>query len=113
MTPMEEDLKILLTSGFGGSVVRVLLRPEKQWHRWVVQVVIGVTTAVFLGQLVGHLIKAAVGAEGGPAAFAAAGFLIGTAAERTIEYLQNRFLDKKDGKGEPVSPKPSYKEEEQ
>lgn len=110
---MEEDIRILLTSGFGGSVVRVLLRPEKKWHRWVIQVAIGVTTAVFLGQLLGHLIKAAIGAEGGPAAYAAAGFLIGTAAERAIEYLQNRFLDTKEDKETNVSePETTYGKEE-
>lgn len=90
---LTHNIQILLTSGFCGSIVRVLIRPEKQWQRWLVQVLVGTTAAVFLGSIFGHIISNMIGHEGSTAAYLASGFLIGTAAERAIEKLQAKFLD--------------------
>ena len=87
------EVRVLLTSGVFGSIVRVILKPDREWQRWIVQVFVGVAAAVFLGQVVGHLIIAVIGPEGAIAAYSASGFLIGTAAEKAIEKLQKKFLE--------------------
>jgi hypothetical protein len=87
------EIKTLLASGVFGSVVRILLNPDKEWQKWIVQAFVGVSAAVFLGQVVGHLIIQVVGDTGATGAYSAAGFLIGTAAEKAIEKLQHKFLD--------------------
>ena len=89
-----EEVKTLITSGAFGSLVRIVLSPDKKWQRWIVQVFVGVSSAVFLGQVAGHIIVKTLGTDGMAAAYSAAGFLIGTAAEKCIEKLQNKFLDK-------------------
>lgn len=89
---LSSEIRTLLTAGVFGSIVRVLIRPERQWQRWLVQVLIGTFSAVFLGSLVGHLVARMVGVESLNAAYLASGFLIGTAAEKVIEKLQNKFL---------------------
>lgn len=86
------EIRALLAGGIFGSVVRVILNPDRAWQRWLVQVFVGVTAAVFLGQVVGHLIIAMIGKDGATAAYSAAGFLIGTTAEKSIEKLQKKFL---------------------
>lgn len=90
MLSFADDVKTLLIAGFFGSLVRVLLRPERRWQLWLVQMVVGVSSAVFLGQVFGGLIGQWTGSPG--ASLSAAGFLIGTAAEQVIACLQKRFL---------------------
>lgn len=87
-------IKILLAAGLCGSLVRVLLDPKHPWTWWVVQVVVGTLAAVFLG---GALARAAEHLLGHDEAewrvYAAAGFLVGTAAEKAIAAVQRRLLD--------------------
>lgn len=90
MQNFSEEMKTLMTAGFFGSLVRVLLQPEKKWQRWLVQMIVGVASAVFLGQVFGVMIAKLTGAPG--ASIAAAGFIIGTAAEQVIAWLQKRLL---------------------
>lgn len=90
MDNVPDEVKTLLVAGFFGSLVRILLKQERRWQRWIVQMIVGVLSAVFLGQIVGGLIAQWTGAPG--ASLSAAGFIIGTAAEQVIASLQKRFL---------------------
>jgi len=90
MIDMDETTKTLLIGGFFGSLSRLLLWPEKSWKAWVVQFVVGISAAVFLGGLVGHWMG------GGPLAFSAAAYTIGTCAEKVIEKAQRKFFGKKE-----------------
>ncbi len=91
------DLATLASAGFFGTLTRLVLKPEKSWQRWLAQFVAGISSAVFLGGLVGQFLDA--GAWG----FAASGFVIGTASEQAIALAQRRFSgpdkeEKKTGK---------------
>jgi hypothetical protein len=90
---MSLEIKTLIAGGIFGSIVRITLNPDKEWKKWIVQAFVGVSAAVFLGQVVGHLIINVVGDAGAAGAYSAAGFIIGTGAEKVIEKLQKKFLD--------------------
>lgn len=90
-----DEMKILFTSGLFGSLVKLLLHPEKRWQRWVVQFAVGVIAAVFLGGILGDLIMKITGSDSIMHGYAAAGFTIGNAAERAIAVLQDRVLGKR------------------
>ncbi len=79
------ELKELLAGGFFGSLTRLLLKPENGWKQWLSQFVVGISAAVFLGGMVGHWIGA------GPAGYASAAYVIGTAAEKTLELFQKKL----------------------
>lgn len=89
---LTQEVKLLLTAGFSGSVVRSLLNPEKGWQRWIVQVLIGAFAAVFLGGLASHVILKIMGEDARTSVYLAVGFVIGTAAEKAIEKFQNKML---------------------
>lgn len=93
MSFFTEEIRALLTGGTFGTVVRILLNPDKEWKKWIVQAFVGVSAAVFLGGVITHLIIMAIGPAGADAAGYAAGYLIGTGAEKAIEKLQKRFLE--------------------
>lgn len=86
------EIKTLLTGGVFGTIVRVILAPDKRWRQWVVQMFVGLSAAVFLGHVLGHIIIKAIGPEAATAAYYAAGYIIGTGAEKVIEKIQAKFL---------------------
>jgi len=90
---LTNEIKTLLAGGFFGTAVRVMLKPDKCWRQWVIQMFVGLTAAIFIGQILGHLIISAVGREAASAAYYAAGYIIGTAAEKVIEKIQAKFLN--------------------
>ena len=89
---LTNEMKTLLAGGFFGTAVRVMLKPDKGWRKWLVQMFVGLSAAIFLGQILGHIITSAVGQEAASAAYYAAGYIIGTAAEKVIEKIQEKFL---------------------
>lgn len=86
------EIKTLLTGGIFGTIVRVILAPEKRWRQWLIQMFVGLSAAVFLGQILGHMMILTIGAEAATACYYAAGYIIGTGAEKVIEKIQNKFL---------------------
>lgn len=86
------EIRTLLAGGFFGTAVRVLLKPDKRWKQWLIQMFIGLSASIFLGQILGHLIIAAIGEGAATAAYYASGYIIGTAAEKVIEKIQIKFL---------------------
>jgi len=86
------EIKTLMAGGFFGTAVRVILKPDKRWKQWLIQMFIGLSASIFLGQILGHIIIAAVGESAATAAYYASGYIIGTAAEKVIEKIQAKFL---------------------
>lgn len=80
-----EHLKALLTAGFFGSLVRLILKPEKSWQAWLAQIFVGAACAVFLGGAVSHVLNL------GTAGMLASGFAIGTSAEHALAWIQTRM----------------------
>ncbi|MDC0088180.1 hypothetical protein OAI07_01415 [Akkermansiaceae bacterium] len=78
--------KALVSGGLFGSITRLLLKPEKNWQAWLVQLVVGLSAAVFIGGFFGHILNADVFGYG------ASSYVVGTAAERAIKKLQEKFL---------------------
>ena len=91
----EKSTLVLLVSGFFGTLVRLVLAPEKSWKKWLSRFVVGISSAVFLGGLIGHLITKWLDlsgdVEGQSWAIAASGFIVGTAAEQVLANIQKRI----------------------
>ena len=87
------DIKTLITAGIFGSIFRIMTNPDRQWKRCLAQALMGVSAAVFIGPIFAHVIVIAVGKEGYIPALLAAGFFIGSAAEKVTEKLQSKFFD--------------------
>ena len=88
-----EDLRetaTLVIAGFFGSLVRLMLAPPERWQRWVARFIVGVSSAVFLGPPVGHMIAKWSGLDAS-GTLPAAGFLTGVTAEQLIVYIQSKL----------------------
>jgi uncharacterized membrane protein YeaQ/YmgE (transglycosylase-associated protein family) len=99
MEYLTQEIKALLASGVCGTLVRTIFRPEKNWKAWLLQMFIGLTAAVFLGQLVAHLIVKITGVESSAMVHYAVGYIIGTEAERFIRLWQDKLAAKKEEGG--------------
>lgn len=91
---LTNEVRALMASGFSGALIRTCLRPEKSWKAWLTQMGAGLLSAIFIGQIVGHLlshlIESTMNFSPGDSVFYATGYIIGTEAERFIRILQNR-----------------------
>lgn len=85
------EIRSLMASGLTGTIVRTILRPEKTWQRWIGQMVVGLSAAVFLGQIIGHFIIKIAGQDSASATYYAVGYIIGTEAERWIRLMQEKL----------------------
>lgn len=86
----KDQITVLAMSGVAGAFFRVLIAPEKEWKRRIVQGLGGGLSALFLGGILGYLIDAATGAGG--YAFAAGGFIMGSGGEVAVKKLQDRLI---------------------
>jgi len=76
----------LAIAGAFGSLVRLILFPEKSALRWLSQVVVGIICAVYLG---GGLAEILGFDNKGMLMLA---FLTGTTAEKALAKVQSKFL---------------------
>lgn len=87
-----DQLILLAISGMGGAFFRAVFAPEKEWKRRVIQGVAGASSAIFLGGALANIIDGIMHA--GVYAFLAAGFLMGSAGELGVKFLQERIMGK-------------------
>lgn len=92
------EIKALLASGLCGTLVRTIFRPERNWKAWLLQMFVGLSAAVFLGQLLSHLIVKVTGLDSSSMVHYAVGYIIGTEAERFIRMYQQRLSQTKEDK---------------
>jgi len=85
---------ILLVSGFFGSLIRIIRKPHDHWKQWVIQFIVGILSAIFIGGFLSHLLINATGLASEESqlwATAATAYVIGTSAERLIEVITARI----------------------
>lgn len=87
-----DQLILLAISGMGGAFFRAVFAPEKEWKRRIIQGLAGASSAIFLGGAVAHMIDSLVSV--GVYAFLAAGFLMGSAGELGVKFLQEKLMGK-------------------
>lgn len=84
------NLQLLMVAGFFGALVRGMLAPEGKLKARLVQGVVGIFSALFLGAFLGGFFE---GIVAHPAyAYLASGFICGTAGEVIIAYAQRKIL---------------------
>lgn len=95
---MEKTFLTCLIAGICGAIVRLLLRPETCWRRWLAQFLVGVFCAIFLGAFLGVQVVRVLkieDVESTAYAVAATAFVVGTAGEEVIRMLQRKYgIDK-------------------
>lgn len=84
---------LLMIAGIFGSLVRLTLNPEPSWQRWALRFFVGISCAVFLGGLIGHLMVKwfDLSGESEAWAIAAAGFITGTSSEQVLDFIMRRM----------------------
>ena len=86
ITPNDQNQVALLSVGaFAGTLVRLILKPEKTWQAWLGQFVIGILSGIFLGGYLASLLAANIWLT------CCIAFIVGTSAEKAIELAQQKF----------------------
>lgn len=98
MIESHKEITLLFLAGFFGSLVRLILTPDKNWHGWVVRFIVGISSAVFLGGFLGDLLVTWGKVPESPNTFAAAGFLVGVTSEQIIAAIQGKLKSIQDEK---------------
>jgi len=87
---LREQLALLGFSGIAGAYIRAVLAPEGEVKRRVLQGVAGAFSAIFLGGLLATVFDNTFG--GGPYAYLAFGFVMGTGGEAATKVVQDHLL---------------------
>ncbi|MCY0148317.1 hypothetical protein OEG84_11495 [Hoeflea sp. G2-23] len=90
---LREQLVLLGFSGVSGACIRAVMAPEGEIKRRVMQGVAGAFSAIFLGGLLATVFDNTFG--GGPYAYLAFGFIMGSGGETAAKVAQDKLLGSK------------------
>lgn len=88
----------LLVGGFAGSTAKMVLAPELTWRVWMIDIVVGLTCALFLGAALGDWVADLIPALN-KSAFLASGFLCGASGELIVRGIRRRVAQEIERRG--------------